>query len=279
MDVNPDIVHVHTYTDIKGVIAAKLLKRKCLWHIHIDKPKSFYRPIFKLISNWASPYFTFVSESAKKNFSFVSGLDHSWVIQSAIDIDKFLPKIDFLKGPLRVRAVGNYQERKGFGLIVEIAKECQARKLNVEFEILGRVFDTQGDYYKRLKRETLGLNNIRLLTDDSMGVNNFMRGGDLLIMSSHEEASPFVVWEAASSGLAILSTDVGDVSTFVNRYECGKIHTSRHHEQFVEDIEIFIENPEILSDMQSNARTMAEEVFSSAVISKQYESLYHKIMS
>ena len=59
MDVNPDIVHVHTYTDIKGVIAAKLLKRKCLWHIHIDKPKSFYRPIFKLISNWASPYFTF----------------------------------------------------------------------------------------------------------------------------------------------------------------------------------------------------------------------------
>ena len=178
-----------------------------------------------------------------------------------------------------MRAVGNYQERKGFGLIVEIAKECQARKLNAEFEILGRVFDTQGDYYKRLKRETLGLNNIRLLTDDSMGVNNFMRGGDLLIMSSHEEASPFVVWEAASSGLAILSTDVGDVSTFVNRYECGKIYTSRHHEQFVEDIESFIENPEILSVMQSNARTMAEEVFSSAVISKQYESLYHKIMS
>lgn len=92
-----------------------------------------------------------------------------------------------------------------------------------------------------------GINDVMFLgyiTRDSMPV--LMNCADIFVLSSFSEGSPNVIKEAIACGLPVVSTDVGDVSTYVHNGVNGYIVNDFDPMNFASNMMSAIENKESL---------------------------------
>lgn len=276
----PDLVHVHTYLDIKALLVARFIGIPVVWHLHLDKPDKRFRAIYSLIARYFGTNFLSVSESTELGFDvlrYVKG--ERMVIQSSVDRNRFKPmKTGLGDGVITILSVGNYHPRKGFELVIDIAKKIEKYPdLHgvVEFKILGRVFEGSERYYNDLvdKVKNLRLTNVELLTDK--GVVGLMQRADIFLLSSYAEASPFVVWEAAACGLPTVSTDVGDVKKFITSYGGGKIIDRKNISDIAKCLRDIIDD---YDKFQQGSLDMAKQEFDIHVIASRYATYYDKLL-
>ena len=105
---------------------------------------------------------------------------------------------------VRFLFVGRLSEGKRIGTIIEAVKgyhrECS-------LTILG-----DGEERQRLEAEAQGSSRIRFhgaVSPDE--VEKFMRSSDILVMNSDSEGMPMVILEAISTGMPVITTDVGGI--------------------------------------------------------------------
>lgn len=273
----PDIVHAHTYLDVKAVVVARLLKVPTIWQLHLDKPDNRFEILYRFVAYFFGTNFISVSEATRNGFdvgTYSRGLNV--VIQSAVDREQFKPRSKSeIQDSITVVSIGNFHPRKGFDKVIDLALLTGSLPFDVKFRILGRVFTGSEAYFNRLRERiaNLGLQNVELIANAD--VVQTLESADIFMLTSTSEASPFVVWEAASCGLPILSTDVGDVKDFIESYDAGLLIDSNDTEYNLKQLHELVMNYE---SFRKGTLLMAVKEFSLDVIAEKYHEAYQKVV-
>jgi len=120
----------------------------------------------------------------------------------------------------RMVFVGRLEEVKGPELLINAVKLSGVK--NFRLDIIG-----DGSLKPKLENLTkmYGLSySIRFWgLKDKNFIANKLRESDYLVISSYSEGMPVVFWEAMQMGTPVLSTDVGDIKYYCDRYNTGRV--------------------------------------------------------
>ena len=110
--------------------------------------------------------------------------------------------------------VGRFVSEKNIDMILRVASLFKMNNQeNVEFWLIGD--GPLLDHYKE-KIEKQGLSTIIHLKGNQDHILSWMDKMNILIITSHKEGLPFVLLEALSRGLPVVSTDAGGVKEVVH---------------------------------------------------------------
>lgn len=263
---DPNIVYVAGGSwQFKSIIAAFCSQKKTVWHLNDSHMHPIILIVFKVISRFVVN-FVYASQRTKVYYKkLIKNCAQDIVIPSPVAnifFDHPCKNILEIKDSFKVVTIANVNPVKGFSKLVDIAKVAKSQKLNLEFYVVGEVFDTQKKYYEKIKESinTEGLDNIKFL-GPSEQVKAVLCNMDAYLCTSVSESSPIAVWEAMAIGLPVVSTDVGDVGFFIDHYEIGYVYKTA--EQACTALSQMSENSQIWNDRSNAAKICAAQNFTS----------------
>ncbi len=229
-----DLIHISGGAwQYKGLIAGKLSGTKTVWHLNDTQMPLFVRKLFSFLSPFADGYI-FASNRSKKYYKpFIRKQKPSFVVPAPVDTDLFTPEISQLyrddtvdkwADETVIGTVANINPIKGLEVFIKVASMLNKKFNKLRFVVVGPVYESQKSYYKSLRQlcENLKVDNVEFV-GSKKDVRPFLKRFDIYLCTSYAESSPISVWEAMSMGTAIVSTDVGDVSRYVQPGKVGEI--------------------------------------------------------
>ena len=277
----PDLIHVNGSWQIKGIIISWLKGKNCIWHMNDTKQNRLIRRVFKMMSRVPKAYI-FASKRTHKYYSqIISKRKYiSKIIPAPVDTSRIkLIRRRFNKENLKLVTVGYLNKNKGLDLILETANILKEE--HVEFYIIGPIIESQQLFMRQIfkKMNAMNLKNVHFLGPKKI-TSEELKNFDLYFCSSTNEASPTSVWEAMSSGLPVISTDVGDVKEVIESYNCGRVLSQQSGEEASREILPFMEmSQENYMTLSLNSRRAAQERFDRKSIAKAYLRLYSEVVS
>lgn len=285
---NVDVAHCNGPWQIKGMIAAKIAKVPAVWHLNDTRGHLAIQLLFNILARTLATGFIAASQRAKEHYLDKEWAEKipTWVIQAPVDTDKFdpshtqpSPALEGYDG-LKVATVGSVNPRKGFDILVQTANITQnhSHLPEVHFFVVGPIYESQRDYGNRLQ-EIVEKENLKVhflgYRDD---VNEILRGSDIYVCSSNNEASPTAVWEAMAMRVPIVSTDVGDVSHFVEGDKpCGLVVPPGDSTELAGAISSLIEDRRKRKRCSENAREVAMSELNLDVCAHCHANVYREL--
>jgi len=283
-----DVIHNHTYLDFKGVIVGRLLNKPVVWHLHSSILPNIIKPIFLFFLKIHKGNHVCVSKLTQDVFLGKSSNKEASIIQSPVDTDvfSFKPKTAIsnrLKKVISICCVANFHPEKGHKILVEafnlLLKSMESIDLQFTLHLKGKIYKNQKGYVDELMR--LAKKNkiekyVFFDSNQNNKVTDFLKNKDIFVLASEAEASPISLWEAASMGIPLLCTDVGDVKYYIEKYNCGKILYHKSPENLAELILNLCLSDDFLK-FSSNAREMVLKEFSSKRIKNKYLNVYNPL--
>jgi glycosyltransferase involved in cell wall biosynthesis len=168
------------------------------------------------------------------------------VIPNGVDCNKFQPA-DTRSTPrpvVRLITVAQLIERKGLRYLIEaLALLPESVKSSVALEICG-IGPCEQDL--RAQAERAGVGGLiawsGLLDQDRLAVR--LRGSDVCILPTLQEAWPLSVLEAMASGLPVISTNTGGIPKIVQHNVCGILVAPSSAEALARAIIRLVEGPD-----------------------------------
>lgn len=281
---NYDLVLCQGSYQIKGILAARFTRAKSIWILNDSQQPKIVQRLFKWASK-RSDSFVFVSEKTKEYYASINPKilkKPNTVIQSPIDMDRFTPGQASLlsKDKVNIMTVGYVNANKGFETLVEAINLVNKEKLNAQFYVAGPVLKSQEAYMKKLNGliDRYHIKNLEFL-GLRKDIADLLRSTDLYVCCSYFEGSPISVWEALSTGTAILTSDVGDVRKILEQNNCGVVVPIKDHQALAAELIKLISNPKFRADLSSKARTIAESLFSLDACATSYKKFYHEVLA
>lgn len=116
--------------------------------------------------------------------------------------------------------VGRLEHVKGIDIFIEAIKKSGIKDFNAIIIGDGSLRDQAESLVEKYNL----LKNVEFTGFlDSTGVSENLLKSDYLVISSRSEGMPVVFWEAMQLGVPVLSTDVGDVKYYCDRYDVGRV--------------------------------------------------------
>ncbi len=288
-DEDVAIVHCNGPWQLKGLIAARIAGMPAVWHLNDTEA----HPVVKLIFNFLAPVlataFIAASHRTKKHYLDERWADgkSTWIIQAPVDTDEFDPSCTQPSsaleeyGGLRIVTVGSVNPRKGLDILIQAAKFLEPQSQSdakIHFFIVGPIYDSQQGYGDRLRQavdaENLNVHFLGYRED----VPEILEAADLYVCSSSNEASPTAVWEAMAMGVPIVSTDVGDVSHFVQGEKpCGLVVPPGDPTELASAISSLIEDRRKRKRYSENAREVAMSELNLEVCAHRHANVYREL--
>lgn len=189
-----------------------------------------------------------------------------------IRLPAFVLRNDANAPVLKVLFVGRGTFEKRVHLVAMIAQKAMSENLPARFEFMG---DVEAGIPDELKP------NLHLYGNksDFNEIFSIYRQCHILLVTSLFEGFPFVVMEAMSQGLAIISTKVGDVPYHVKSEKNGYILSELANEnkivsEAVELIKRIIADRELLKAISHTNQVYAYEQFDMPVFRRNYRELF-----
>jgi len=281
--INPDIVHVGGGSwQIKGVLAAKLVRKKVIWHLNDTKTPWILKLQFNLLRPLAD---SFIVAGYRVRDYYLENIPLNKIhnISAPVDCELFDKNIVDNKRQennshriIRVVTVANVSPVKGLEFFLQAASELNKVCDNpIEFRIIGSVNSSQKVYFDKLlsMKEEYSLGNLSFIqgVDD---VRSELAAADIYFCSSISEASPTSVWEAMAMSKAIVSSDVGEVDDMIVDGESGFIVPVGDVDDMVDKIIYLINNPDERGCFGANARAVALAKLDLPVIANKHVKVY-----
>lgn len=169
--------------------------------------------------------------------------------------------------------VGVLRYYKGLEFLVEAA-----RLTGFDVVIAG-----DGPERERLRYLSSGLKNIYFLgsisDQDKFALMRLCRA---VVFPSHLRAEAFGVslLEGAALGKALISTEIGTGTSYVNAHEeTGIVVPAANAEAFAKAMRILVENPEYAARLGVNAKDRCVRLFDTSRIGQKYLDLYNRVLS
>jgi glycosyltransferase involved in cell wall biosynthesis len=188
------------------------------------------------------------------------------------------PELERQEGT-KIITICNINPSKGLEYFIQMANILNENHSNLGFTIVGRVFDSQRRYSRKLEalKRDLDVANVFFYgaCDDARGV---LKAADIYVCSSIFEASPMAVWEAMSMEKAIVSTDVGDVPRFIRDGENGFIVPTKDAQSLAVKVDLLLREPNRRTAFGKKARLTAIEHLDIQLASQKHEQAYRAIL-
>lgn len=280
-----DIIHVSGGSwQWKGVIAGKLAGSRVLWHLNDTQMPKPIKVIFKLLARFFCDGLIVAGKRVEDYYVQDMGVEakeNCHIIQAPVDCYDFDPsKVVYCSnipkdGRINVMTIANINRIKGIELLIDTAKTMEKLNPEIIFYVIGPVFDSQKEYYKKLKKkiEKLALNNI-VFCGPSSDVKSSLIACDIYFCTSLAEASPMAVWEAMSMGKPIVSTSVGDVPYYVKNGVNGYVCNIGDFKSLAKSIAFLSQNAKQRALMGMKSREIAIENFDISVCVAKHEIAY-----
>lgn len=276
-ETKPDIVHVHTsilYLTIWGIVVNKIKGR--FYTIHsmpeFDSP-GLKKYIYSLFFKYARIKGIAISnkiEEASKIYFKTSNIIR---IENGVEIDKFRSKVPISSRKRNnILHIGRFVEVKNQKLLIESISMISDLDLNVTFVGDGK---TISDNKKLVEKLNLG-DSVKFLGNRS-DISSIMDKNSIFVLCSTMEGAPISIIEAMANGMAIIATNVGGVSDFIDNGKNGIIINSNSKDELAKAIKWLLQDEKKVYELSENAIIKAKTYDMKICVDK-HMSLYKSIL-
>jgi glycosyltransferase involved in cell wall biosynthesis len=211
------------------------------------------------------------------------------VIHNGVDTTKFRPAKDkrkikeelgFNPNDLAIVSVGRLYARKGLFTLIESMPAVIKRFKNAKFIISGK---GQSDEMRKLVdyAEKIGVKDNLIFTGyfPDKKLPKLYQAADVFAFSTFYEHHPFAVLEALSTGLPVVTTNVGGIPETIENGKNGFLVEPFNPKQFADRILYLLEHPTEASEMGSLARKTILERFDWRIVVKDVLKVYDEALS
>ena len=172
---------------------------------------------------------------------------------------------------LFITFVGRLTQIKRPDRLLDVAKECKQRGLDVRFLVAG-----EGELFESSKerslKEQLNLTFFGWRSD----VDQIFAASDIAILTSDNEGIPLTLIQAAQASLPIVATSVGSISDIVINESTGYL-TPTNPADMADAIEKLVRDPQLRQMMGEAGKARAGQFFSLDRMLKDHSDLYRTL--
>lgn len=114
--------------------------------------------------------------------------------------------------------------------------------------------------------------------EDENTMAEYYAASDLFLYPSLADNCPLVVLEAMASGTPIIAFRTGGVPELITHMETGYVSEYKNVDDFLNGINLFLDNENLRKNAGSSARKTVEEHFTLDKMVDLYEQLYHSLL-
>lgn len=210
------------------------------------------------------------------------------VIHNGVDTKKFQPttnkrkikqELGFNPDEPAIVSVGRLYARKGLFTLIESIPAVVKRFPNTKFIISGK---GQSDEMRKLlaHAERLGVKGNMVFTGyyPDAKLPKLYQAADVFAFSTFYEHHPFAVLEALSTGLPVVTTNVGGIPETIVDGKNGFMCQPFNAEQFSSRILYLLEHPKEAAEMGRLARKTIEEQLDWRIVVKDAMKVYEEVL-
>jgi len=214
----PDVVHVNGAFDVIPAVAARLAGTSLVWHLNdtIFSPM-LSKGLGKLVGLLSNVVVT-AAERVAHHYE-VTDFENRITIHAPVDISRFNGKGKSRSNgdSSEILLIGNWNWIKGQDRFVNVIDSVLKQGCQVHGSIAGRFLEGQKSYWEPILEDIKDKN-----LDDKITAHGFvsdtmvlLENADVLVLTSHSEASPICVLEAMAMGVPVVVFDVGGVKEMI----------------------------------------------------------------
>jgi len=283
-----DIVHVSGGAwQIKGIIAAKLAGLPVIWHLNDTSMPDVLVMLFRRLGKLASGFFyaAIKTQNYYLQFDALSGYP-GYLVPAPVDTVKYNPDSvspDSLTisypGP-RLITVCSVNPIKGIEVLIDAVNILRQQSLSFSLLIIGPIHSSQSNYYDSLCKKilSLGLDQEVHFLGAKSNIAEQLSSADIYICSSHAEASPLSVWEAMSMELPVVSTDVGDVSQYIDSGKNGVLVSPGDAISLAKELQKLMKDSDLRNRLGHLARQTVCQYLDTTVIAEITAKAYRDVL-
>jgi glycogen(starch) synthase len=211
------------------------------------------------------------------------------IIHNGVDTRKFQPAVDkrrvkeelgFNPDDLAILSVGRLYARKGLFTLIECMPQVVKRFRNAKFVISGK---GQNDEMRKLvaHAERLGVKDNIIFTGyyPDKKLPKLYQAADVFAFSTFYEHHPFAILEALSTGLPVVTTNVGGIPETIESGKNGFLVEPFNTKQLTDRIVYLLEHPAEAEEMGAKARKTIVEQYDWHIVVKKVLKVYDEALS
>jgi len=285
---NFDIAHISGGSwQFKGIIGAKLAGVKSIWYLNDTYVPFIFRKSFYFL-NRLSDGFMYASKRTEKYYKpLIAKNKYEFLVPPPVDTSKFDPFKKFeisdkinnrFNNKLIIGTVSNINPVKGLETFIRSSALLNQKYDNIYFIIIGAIIKSQKKYYQSLiaLANSKNIKNIFFFSKEK-DVRYLLNKFDIFVCSSNFEAGTMTVREAMSFSKPIISTDVGDVSTFITNNYNGFVVPKKDSNQMANKISHLLDDKEKRKIFGRRNRKIAKSKFDISICVEQHKNAYFTI--
>jgi glycosyltransferase involved in cell wall biosynthesis len=178
--------------------------------------------------------------------------------------------------PLVVGFAGRLSREKGIDLFITAAHEIARVLPNVQFVIAGDGAEREASIEAIEENNLSGKVKLLGRVDD---MPSFYASIDVLLSPSRTEGSPMGLMEAMASGIPVVATNVGDVSTLVEDGVTGMLVRSTDAAAMQQAVIKLLSDAELRDAISKAAQQRIIEQFSAERMARDYDRMYERVVA
>lgn len=235
-----------------------------------------------------SDYFVAISEEIKDDLKKLVKNENKIVeIPNGVNHKKFQPvvqegkyarraQLDISDDEIILLYAGALNKRKGTS---DLLNALASLETEVKFRCIlcGPILENE-EMYRSMMEEINQSSNITVEYRGSVSnANEYMQAADIFILPSYSEGLPNVLLEAASTGLPLITTDIGGSRDIVEDGHNGYVVNTNAPEEISERLSLLIESEELRETYGHNSRELVLSKYSLDTVSDKYIALYKRL--
>jgi glycosyltransferase involved in cell wall biosynthesis len=280
--IQPTVIHARNWGAWPDTAAARMLtypRAPLIFSYHGMEGREVsvsQRLKFQAMARFTNRIFA-VSDAARRLLVDEYGLvrESIGVISNGVDTERFHPRAPRDNGEehrrIVIGSVGRFFRIKNLPLLLRAAHRLIGEGLDIEVRVAGE--GPELPQVKALALE-LGLGDRLRLLGDVVDVQDVFRTFDVYVLSSDNEANPNSLIEGMASGLACVSTRVGNVPELLDEGRAGALIAPGDEIALAAALRELIQSPDLRTRLGEAARQRAVMRYSQARMLDAYEALY-----
>lgn len=286
----PDLIHVNGAYDIIPAIAGWICGVPVVWHLN---DTVFSKGASKWVGKFVETFSTLIITAADRVAQHYNVVNFNKLItiHAPVDVDRFTARRvnDYPSKSPKITLIGNWNWIKGQDRLVELIKKLRDSGVDARGIVAGRFLEGQSQYWEKIKKEIS-----RLELDEYIETPGFvedtvslLNDSDILVLTSHSEASPISVLEAMAVGVPVVAFDVGGVREMIGEGAsadhvddgAGIIVAPGNVDEMADGIFKLVRNKNNYRKMSKNGQVRARENFSLDACVRRHKKAYKMAVS